>query len=568
MDTPKAITMKTLRNFLFPVCFLAGCCAFFTFCYPYHLHFREQTTLFTGFDIAQYLQKPAWISEMFGDYLTQFFLLRGGGGLIIACVLFLLWAGFYSSFRKMKLHNAGCIAWLPVAAEWVLSCYLEYPLSMVIGAVVSVWTFRILSEIRNQIVFRFCCIVFAIILYISVGVHFLLFILLSVIYDFKRNKSWLFPLLLLVLSFLTMYIAGHFFYLTTKQACFYPIIEGYLLSKPFVYLITEATLLIAIFLGQIEIKQCVLYILTVCGLVSGICVTSNWKEEYDLGFMCEAYYGRWDKVLEMSRQQKYKSYLSAYYANLVNARRGQLPDSLLYRYQPAHYGLLIEVKETVPYSYVMASIDALMLCGDLEHAQHSAMLGMVFTPHQRSSRMVRRMAEISMLNRDKQAAEKFLYLLSKTTFHRRWSIRQQQLMANGHPATIADSLCIADNDVLFSPNDIRTSITNLLKTCPGNKNAVDYLLCYHLLRKDLKSFKIDYDAYYFPFFGNNPPAVYQEALLMCINEGVLYYHIPQSKNEEKEEYLAFFENNKENVEAMRENFGSTYWFYHFYARLK
>lgn len=79
---------------------------------------------------------------------------------------------------------------------------------------------------------------------------------------------------------------------------------------------------------------------------------------------------------------------------------------------------------------------------------------------------------------------------------------------------------------------------------------------------------------YYLVFGKNSPSVYQEALLMgmsrdsaILSRQLAHYYILESTNREKERYLSFFYHSKDNVELIRRNFGATYWFYHFYARL-
>lgn len=565
--------MKRILKITFPFCFLLSCFIFFAAYYPYHLHFKEQTVLFPGFDMVQYLQKPAWLSEMSGDYLTQFFLLRGGGAFIVAVSLFLLWGGLSIAFGRMRLYSAHSIACLPVAAEWILSTHLEYPLSMTIGAIFSVWMFLLISYIRNKYVSWFLFIALATVLYVLSGGHMLLFALLYTYFRFNTDGKVFPSSVLICIAMSIPLLVGKYFLLTPAQAYFYPIVEGYMLKTPFFYLTTEVAVCMALALGKSKYKPYMLNILILGCTFVGLCFRINLQEEHELGLMCEAYYGHWDKLEKMARQQKYNSYLTAYYGNLSQARRGKLPDTLLERYQPASYGLLMETKGNVSYLNIMAGPDALILYGDLEQAQRAAMLGMVFTPKQRSSRMVRRLVEINIQNGDKDTAKKFLHLLSKTLFHQKWAERQLYALENNIP--VRADYCIASNDVLFSPNDMRSSITNLLKSCHDNKTAIDYLLCYDLLCKELEHFKVDYDAYYFPIFGKAPSVLYQEALLMIISdcpefgsEQLAHYHILHSEYRKMQLYVSAFHQNKDNVEWMQRKFGNTYWFYHFYSRLK
>ena len=123
--------------------FFILCWGFFFWVYPYHLYLKEQLTLFVMHSdyITAYLYKPAFLAEMAGDYLTQFYLLIGGGATILTLMMALFWWGIRSVLKRLNIdRHAGLWALLPVIAEWALSCHIEYPLSMVIAITIAVWS--------------------------------------------------------------------------------------------------------------------------------------------------------------------------------------------------------------------------------------------------------------------------------------------------------------------------------------------------------------------------------------------------------------------------------------------
>jgi hypothetical protein len=226
----------------------------------------------------------------------------------------------------------------------------------------------------------------------------------------------------------------------------------------------------------------------------------------------------------------------------------------------------------------MASPDALMECGDMAQAQHSAMLAMTFTPHQRSSRMVRKLAEIAIINEDYSVAQKYLRMLSHTSLHRSWAKERLELIKSGQcdsiPYWTHKRRMLPQQDTLFSANQWRTSLVNLIESNPQNKMAADYLLCFHLLNKDLQLFKKDYDRYYYPTFGSLPSRLYQEALIACMNEKenpqeqLKHYRISAKVYKDCLQYLSIYEDAKGDGRALEKLFGKTYWFYYYYAQLK
>lgn len=561
--------------------FIAGWIFFFYF-YPYHLYYKEQIALcvLQPDYMELYLQKPAFLAEICGDYLTQFFLWTGGGSIILISLFILTWYGTRIALFQIGINRHTSLwALLPLITEWALSCHLEYPLSMNIGLMLSIWAFILITKNRYVKVRVACHFCMLILLYITIGAHFFAYTLLATAYEYKHSKSYSFPILLFIVSMFIPIGGGYFYFLTIDQSYYYPLISRYMLQQPFVFLLTEALLVLSIlpaFIPKINKLPIILFILPILSIVA-LYKAYDPAEEKTLSFSCEAYFGHWDKIIQLNQHNIYPNYLSAYYTNLAYARQGKLCDQLLQHYQPGPHGLLLQIKESTGYIYAMASVDALIECGDMAQAQHSALLAMTFTPHQRSSRMMRRLAEIAIINEDYGVAKKYLYMLSHTTLHRKWANERIKILASDErkqiTAWVDKRQMIPQTDTMFFANQWRTSLINLLESNPLNKTASDYLLCFHLLNKDLKYFKKDYDRYYYPAFGSNPPRLYQEALMACMNENespeeqLSRYHISPSVYEDCLQYLSIHEKSKGNGRALKEKFNKTFWFYYYYAQL-
>jgi len=551
--------------------FFIFCLAFFLFVYPYHLYFKEQLTLFLvqGDYISGYLREPAFLVEVAGDFLTQFFLLRGVGPIVITLCLFLLWLGVKKSLEILSGSKwTGIIAILPVAAEMALSCQVEYPVSMLLGVVLSVWSFVLFTHIRNITISRIVGVLLVAVLYLIAGAHALSFVILLVTYGVVRHQPIILSVMACTLFIVIPLLTSGYFCLTPKQAFFYPIIEGYMLQEPFVFLVTEITLVVAIFFAILRLPSWAAASSAILLITAGLIISCDMRQEFVLAAACESYFGNADRVLEMDGNEKYKTYIGSYYKNLALAQSDSLPEALLQHYQPAYHGLFLEINENVGYMQAMFSVDALIECGDMAQAQHSAMLAMTFTPHQRSSRMVRKLMEISLINGDYDVANKYALLLEHTSLHGKWAkVRMARKEHLKHPF-------LTNIDTLFSPNDWYASIENLLESNPLNKSAVNYLLCFDLLDKNLERFKKDYDSYYYPFFGSLPPVIYQEALMICLSnaEGaenqLLLYNISDDVYKGCMNFIERYDDCKGDGLPLLERYGKTYWFYYYYAQIR
>ena len=191
-------TLRKHIDIIFVPLFFIACWIFFFHLYPYHLYYKEQITLcILQPDFLQtYFQKPAFLSEICGDYLTQFFLWTGGGSTILTLTFLLTWLGIRTALiRTGIIHHASLWALLPIIAEWGEACHLEYPLSMSLGLLFSVWIFTLITfctSIRTRNVLH---TILFFILYCAVGAHFFAYVLIAIVYEYKHSNRSLSPVL-------------------------------------------------------------------------------------------------------------------------------------------------------------------------------------------------------------------------------------------------------------------------------------------------------------------------------------------------------------------------------------
>lgn len=122
---------------------------------------------------------------------------------------------------------------------------------------------------------------------------------------------------------------------------------------------------------------------------------------------------------------------------------------------------------------------------------------------------------------------------------------------------------IPTQDQLRSGNDAVTSLRNLVASNAGNLRAYEYLLCYHLLSKDLRSFVEDYVP------GKVSSPIFAEALLIHLArqgniraEELIKYQIPVKIAKEFADYTRLYEAKDT---SLKEKYGKTYWFYYHFA---
>lgn len=554
---------------------------FFQFFYAYHLFFKEQIQLFlyTSDYFLAYLNKPAWLASYTGDYFTQFFYLRGGGAVVLSLLFCLEWLLSSVVIKRISItKNAPLWALFPVGIDWILHCELLHRLSVSAGFIAVLILFLIYSSISKRWLSIAVGLIMAFIGYWLVGSSFLVFPFLIVAYEWEKGRFSLLKWLLIGgVTFSIPLVLRHFYLLTINQAYIYPAmnLQSMLLPASLIF-----TLMGVFFLKRFEVKyqgmfDVTLYFVFILLLFFGIRANANFDREKILSLDSEFYFGNTDRVIELSHKYDLKSRNAAYFTNMALAKKGVLPEYLLDFYQPASYGLILPVMPDENWQSIFVSNEVFFLLGDMNLAQHSAMLGNTFSPYQRSSRMIKRLAEINLVNEDSTAANKYLRILSKTLFYKKWA-ESRQAMNHGSASNkwlIEKRAQIPHVDTLRQSNNYLTSLNFLVEQNPNNLIAFDYLLCYHLLNKDLKSFREVYDQ--FGRLIDRPvPSLYSEALLIQLfaskasQEEVANYSISPKKIKDFAEYTQLFEKTNGEINALSGRFGKSYWFYYHFATIQ
>ncbi|MDR1357198.1 MAG: DUF6057 family protein [Tannerellaceae bacterium] len=517
---------KSLYNL---VIFAACCFSFFQFVLPYHLFFKEQMQLFllTKEYFLSYAGKPAWAACYAGDFLTQFFYLRGGGAATLTLALCLEYALWVTVLRHIGLKRyAAFSALLPVVADGFLHCGLYYELPASISVIIVLAAFEAFILIKRPVAAFIAGIALLPVLYTMAGVSFLLFPVLIHIYMWRKGECG--RIYLTAITITTALSAGIYpatvrshYLLTPEQAYRYP------------------------FPASLNVRG------------------ADLDREKILSLSVEAARGRWDEVGRRAQAAGMDNPVVTYYANIALSKQGRLPDELLNYYQPFTGGLFLPVNPQSGRLTIFFSNEVFYHLGDMNMAQHSAMLGMIFSPRHRSSSLVKRLAEISHINGDTAVARKYLRMLDATLFHRRWAKRFEQ-MPPEPTSPVAD-------DILRSSSDYATSLEWLVENNPDDRYALDYLLCYHLLNKDIAAFVTVYDRYRKGKAGHLP-RIYGEALLIMLAAGKAPAAELQSYGIRDElvsafiEYTGIYERSNGVPDMLSERFGKSYWFYYHFAR--
>lgn len=508
-----------------------ACFLFFRFAYPYHLLHREQLLLFTytAGQLADYFNHPAPLSCLGGDFLTQFFHHVPMGAAIVALTMALSGTLTYFTCLKWTDHRiALAIAISVFVWESMRFCQISYPLSGTISLIGALSLFLLADKLKGKWEFSIGSMCGIIIGYFLFGYGMFVFTLFALLSALTRKRNYAGACGMAIVTLALPPITAGKYLVMPSQAYAFPATLWY--GAP------------------------------------------DFENERILGLNTEDYSANRDKINELARKGAPGNAISVCY-NLANAMQGRLPEKLMDYYQPAALGLFMPVDEQSTYLSTQLAGEVWFQLGDMTLAEHAAILSMIFSPQNKNVRMVQRLAEINLINGDHEAAGKYLRILSKTLFYRQWA---QDRIPGKESAEVKEWLkhkraCLPRRDTLrLSSTDVVKSLHLLLEANPANQMALDYLLCFDLLMKDLPAFLKDYGQYH----TGTPCRLYAEALLIHLyqkratGEEIKTWGIHPSVIKDFNEYNRVHTQSKGSPSVLGNRFGRTYWFYYQFAQFQ
>lgn len=272
-----------------------------------------------------------------------------------------------------------------------------------------------------------------------------------------------------------------------------------------------------------------------------------------IGLDSEVARERWDEVLKLSQKDLYMVEASYCY-NLAHAMKGDMGQALFEHSQGNETSLLLRVStERSIFSNTLAG-EAWFHLGCMTIAEQSAIIALQASPKHTGARYILRLAQVNLISGQDASAIKYLNLLSKTAFYRKWAL--SMMPGNQNQAAMAGLAQVrsklARTDFVHHSNEIPAILHELLESNPTNMLARNYLLCYDLLSYDLDAFMKDYEPW--PVNAH----IYQEAVLIWLSQNNLLSEQNASKYGIGNATLKRMESFMRAPERHR----NTYWYYY------
>ena len=209
----------------------------------------------------------------------------------------------------------------------------------------------------------------------------------------------------------------------------------------------------------------------------------------------------WDEIIKMANQKDPVSPLSVACLNLALNKTGTMGDAMFRYFQNGTEGLLPGFQRDFTSPFISGEIYYHL--GLINTSMQFAFEAMEAIPdYKKSSRAIKRMAEVNLLNQEYGVATKYLNLLCNTLFYNEWAtetlrcIKDEKLIEQNIEWSTLRKYRLTE-DFLSSEDEKDQMLGLLFVHCPENKMAYEYLMAYTLLTKDLNHF-----VQYFPLGKN------------------------------------------------------------------
>lgn len=551
--------------------------AFFNFLYPYHIHYQEQLQFFR-FSTDYFLESvvvPGGLGDWISGFLVQFFYYAPLGALILSILLgliqFLTWKnmikGSYASYP---------LSFLPAAAMFLFFGGEENLITAAVALVASLAAALCLIKIRKDRLGDIITVALIPVLYVMFGgISFITPVIVGINSAARRKGikgNIIFAGAALMMAAVTVIIA--------RLCAPYPLdrlILGVHYHR-FSYVIPlfawiSAILVPVAVLAAGVIRKDKAFALTLATvIIPAACLIPSSidldKEElFGYDFMTRM--GQWNKILYAADRNKPESPIAVECINLALAKTGHLASDMFAFYQNGTSGLLPKyVRDHFtpgPTGTVYYNL------GMINTAQTFFFEAQEGIPDfQKSARFSQALAKTNLLNGNHAVARKYVNALKQTVFYRKWAEQTERLLDN--PALIAAvpeyahmlSVRIRSRDFLFSQDEMDSMLGLLYLDNTTNTIAMNYLLAWCLLRKDLQRFM---ECHQLLQIGDDARH-YQEAAILywSLNhdspEGMPRF-ISRQVESRFTKFISDFRSGK-NEEIMQKEYGDTYWFYYCY----
>lgn len=562
----------SLKKTLFPGLFALAIFLFFRLAYPCHVYNQEQFQLFqfTWRYFVETLAVPGGFADWCGRFLTQFFYYSAAGSLILALLIAAIQAAT-AAFAGNLSPLGYALTFIPPVILLIFFCDADAMPCTLVAVLLSLLCALVVIRIRPSFLRNCIAVVATAILYFLLGPLSVLFIVACSVRERK-----LLPGLLMAAVFALCLVCLHkamgYPYYRLLYGINYYRFHHHLPAWPWIAAAAEGLIMAVSPMlkrqGKAWEGSAAFAAVMVLGAL-GIFLSYDDEMETYLKYDFLTRRFQWNAILAEALKDNPQKPFEMASVNLALVKTGNAHRMFDF-YQNGPDGLLPPY--TNDYIHPLIPSEAFFQLGMINSCQRYTFEAQELIPDfQKSARAYKRLAETNLVNGNHKVAGKYLKTLEKTLFYRGWARTRMALCGNDE-AVDADpgygylrSVRLHDHDFLFNRQAMETMLGYLVQENPDNHMALEYLLAWNLLDKNLKGF-----VRFCPFEGypGGVPRCYQEAFLLDFADTAQSLdNVPAFIDPAVVDSFNLFMREHGGgtpPETLARQFGNTYWFYYFY----
>jgi hypothetical protein len=489
---------------------------------------QEPVFFLDRYFIYEFFSYPGGVNELAAAFLSQFFYYSWTGALLLVVVFASVTINAWLLIRSITTNRPILyLHWIPSVALQALHSNYRFPLALTLGLLWALFCVNIyirLAFSKSMLRLVLYLILQTALYYVTAGQSFI-FSLVIILYEILYHRSILLPLFYTLFAALLPYVGASIVFIVrirdayTKHLTTYGIYEVTWLSWVLYGFFPLILLLVTIErkffkAGKMKVSnlwdrllwhRSVLMLLIQAVIIFSFVFISalysyNKREKAFLLINHYARFEEWHKVIEIAQKGLPISNVVQCQVNRALYHAGYLPDKMFAMIQLFKGdGLFLHKSVRAPYALQHSDLFFdLGLINESEHWAHEAIASNGDTVWN-----LQRLALVNLLKEKHDIAAKYLEMLRKTMWHKKWAAEHQKYLSDDsdfweHPKYRYLKSVMPESDFLVSPAEPELCLEELLKNTK-NKMAFEYFMAYCLLEgqvgrfvKNLRRFN-DYD---------------------------------------------------------------------------
>lgn len=552
---------------------------FYILKYRYHVYFQEQFQLFewTWKYAADTMKVPGGLADWIGRFLTQFFMYSEVGAALIALTLVavhkLCWcASGRTGFTTYVLSL------IPALMLWVFlldeNALMGAPVAIILSLLAFLAVRRMGEPPR-----RVAALLLIPVMYFLAGGLSLIFVLLCCVEECRTDsRGRIAAAVMLAVAMLCPLVGTLVFPYPAVRLYFgihYHRYHNIIHLWPWLSVLACFLICLASALRIRIAERAQLWsglsaaVILAAATVPAILSFSDMEKEEIMHYDWMVRYNQWNNIMMAADVKSPDKPFTVSCLNLALSKSGRMADHMFEYFQNGPEGLLPtfvrESTSPLPTSEIYWQL------GMVNTSQRYTFEAQEAIPDfQKSARCYKRLAQTNIVNGDWSVAAKYLQGLENTLFYKAWATRTLEQLADSTvfqkqpDLELARQYRLKEHDFLFSETETDSMLGLLTVENEQNTTAMDYLMSWCLLRKDLDRFTQCISLLHTP----SMPKSYQEALLL---KWVLTHNDfeglpPYISGLHAQRISAFLTDGQAGMSQaeMEKKYGDTYWFYYYY----